>query len=237
MNDTTPVPTQSSRARLAAGYATDGTPLPPWDFGSLGAAGAIESDMHDMLTYLKANLAAPDGVLGHAMADAQRPRVIIGDQMRIGLIWQTNVRFGMTWHNGETGGYHAFIGFDRGARRGVVLLSNVADMDVDQLAVHVMEPFIAAPSPLAEVAAKEPSPYSGVYRLGPHFVIAIFKRNGTLYAQGTGQSPLELAPAGTRAFRTIGVDARITFDVDTKGNVTGLTLHQNGVDQHADRAP
>ena len=84
MNDTTPVPTHR-RPRLAAGYATDGTPLPPWDFGSLGAAGAIESDMHDMLTYLKANLAAPDGVLGHAMADAQRPRVIIGDQMRIGL--------------------------------------------------------------------------------------------------------------------------------------------------------
>ena len=239
MNDTTVVGTAASRGRLVAGYATDGTALPPWDFGSLGAAGSIESDMHDMLIYLKANLAAPDGVLGKAMADAQKPRVAIALNgiLRIGLIWQTNVRSDITWHNGETGGYHAFIGFDRAANHGVVVLANVADVDVDQLAVHFLAPgVIPAPNPVA-ASAKEASPYSGVYQLTSSFAITVYKSNGKLYEQATGQQALELSPLGANAFSVVGVNARITFDVDATGRATGLTLHQNGIDQHAERSP
>lgn len=239
MNDTTVVGTQASRVMLAPGYAADGTPEPAWDFGALGAAGSIESDMHDMLIYLKANLAAPAGVLGPAMANAQLPRVASGLNgiMRIGLIWQTNVRSGITWHNGQTGGYHSFIGFDRRARHGVVVLTNVSDMNVDQLAVHVLAPYIPAPAPPASAAPKEPSPYNGVYPLSSSFAITIFKSGGKLYAQATAQPAFELTASGPNAYRTIGVDALITFDVDAKGNATGLTLHQNGLDQHADRTP
>jgi serine-type D-Ala-D-Ala carboxypeptidase/endopeptidase len=238
MNDSTAAGTSVSRATLAPGYATDGTMQPPWDSGSLGGAGSIESDVHDMLIYLKANLAAPAGALGAAMASAQKPRVGIGlnGVLRIGLIWMTNTDSGITFHNGETGGYHAFIGFDRAADRGAVVLANIADMDIDQLAVHVLAPYVPAPSPAA-ASAKEPSRYNGVYQLSPSFAITVYKSGGKLYAQGTGQQALELAPAGDHAFSVIGVDARITFDVDAKGNVTGLTLHQNGIDQRAKRAP
>jgi serine-type D-Ala-D-Ala carboxypeptidase/endopeptidase len=132
------------------GYATDGSPEPPWDIGAFGAAGSIESDLHDMLVYLKANMAAPDGVVGKAMASAQKPRfpIGLGGILRIGLVWQTNTRSGITWHNGETGGYHAFIGFDRAAGQGVVVLANVADMEIDQLAVYALAPYIPAPIPV-----------------------------------------------------------------------------------------
>lgn len=142
MRDTVVTGTPASRARLVPGFDTDGTSQPPWNFGTLGAAGSIESDMHDMLIYLKANMNAPRGALGAAMADAQQTRVTSGvvDSPLIGLIWNRQPSYGITWHNGETGGYHAFIGFDRATRRGIVLLANVTDKDLDLLAVHAFAP-------------------------------------------------------------------------------------------------
>ena len=41
------------------------------------------------------------------------------------------------WHNGQTGGYHAFCGFVPG-RGGVVVLCNVAAFDVDKVGAAVI---------------------------------------------------------------------------------------------------
>ena len=238
MAHTTVIGNSTTRARLVRGYTTGGSPQPPWDFGELGAAGSIESDLHDMLVYLRANMSAPDGKLGAAMALAQRPARPVGldGALQIGLIWITNTRSGITWHNGETGGYHGFIGFDRAARHGVVVLANVADMDVDQIALHVLAPYVAAPQP-PNAASTEPSPYSGRYVFSPAFTITVFRIHGQLYAQGTGQQPLPLVGVSGDVFAVRGVDARITFEVDASGVATALTLHQNGLDQHATKSP
>jgi len=228
----------TTRARLVPGYATDGSSQPPWDFGELGAAGSIESDLHDMLIYLKANMAAPTGKLGAAMALAQKPAAPIGlnGALQIGLIWMTNTHSGITWHNGETGGYHTFIGFDRAGQHGIVVLANVADMDVDQIGVHVLAPYVPAPHP-RDPASEESSPYSGRYAFSPAFAITVFQMHGQLYAQGTGQQPLPLARVSGSIFAAQGVDARITFDVDASGVAKALTLHQDGLDQHALKSP
>ncbi|GAA4440671.1 hypothetical protein [Phytohabitans houttuyneae] len=39
---------------------------------------------------------------------------------------------GVTWHNGDTGGFSAYAGFDRAEGRGVVVLGNT-DRSVDNL--------------------------------------------------------------------------------------------------------
>lgn len=70
--------------------------------------------------------------------------------MRIGLIWMTNLVTGITWHNGATAGYHAYIAFDRSSRHGVVLLSNVQAESIDLLALRVLIPDIAVPLPVVE---------------------------------------------------------------------------------------
>jgi D-alanyl-D-alanine-carboxypeptidase/D-alanyl-D-alanine-endopeptidase len=238
MMQTTVATSSAFRERLVPGYAADGSPQPAWTFGELGAAGAIESNLHDMLIYLRANMLAPNGTLGRAMALAQKPVAPIDSTglRQIGLVWMTNSRSGITWHNGETGGYHSFIGFNPGNRRGVVVLANVADMDVDRLAVHVLAPYVPAPHPLGG-GSKEPSPYSGRYAFSPAFAITVFQVNEQLYAQGTGQQPLALTRMSSNTFAVQGVDARITFDVDANGVATALTLHQNGLDQHALKSP
>lgn len=228
----------ASRATLEPGYASDGSVQQAWDFEALGAAGSIESTMHDMLIYLQANLAAPKGPLGTAMSLAQEPQAPVGSNgvTRIGLIWMTNTRSGITWHNGQTGGYHSFIGFDPAAQHGVVLLANVADMDLDLVGTHVLAPYIPAPQPLG-AAATEASPYSGRYPLSPSFIITIYKTHGQLYAQATNQQPFPLMPVSGHVFAVRGVDAQITFEVDSSGIATALTLHQNGIDQRAVKSP
>ncbi len=237
MTDTVVTGTPANRAQLVAGYATDGTRQPPWDFGELGAPGSIESDMHDMLIYAEANLRAPAGPLGPAMALAQQPRELIGqDDLRIGLAWMTNPHSGITFHNGQTGGYHSFIGFDRATHQAVVILANVGDMTVDLLGVHIFAPTLV-PAPTYAAAQNEPSPYAGTYALSPSFALTVFKRGGQLYVQGTDQPPIPIALVSGHTYAAQGVDAQITFDLDPNGAVKGLTLHQNGVDQHATKSP
>jgi CubicO group peptidase (beta-lactamase class C family) len=228
------------RALLAPGQTVDGTAQGPWTFGELFAAGAIDSTMRDMLIYLRANMAQTASTrLEKAMAFAQKPRYPTGlnGVMQIGLVWQTNTASRITWHNGETGGYHAFIGFNRAKAFGVVVLSNVADMNVDNVAIHLLAPrAVAAPKPLPPALAVPRATlqrYTGVYQMTPTFQIAISMRGGDLYAQATGQPALRLYPSSPSAFFLRVVDAQIIFQLDAAGNVTGLVLHQNGVDQPA----
>jgi CubicO group peptidase (beta-lactamase class C family) len=151
MSDTAMTLTPNMREKLAPGYLENGAPSKPWTFGDLGAAGGLYSNMRDMLRYLEANLAAPDGPLGPALAMAQKPRAADDSphgETRVGLVWQTNVTNGNTFKNGQVGGYHAFIMLNRARRMGIVVLANVADSDVDTLALHLVYPtIVAAPLP------------------------------------------------------------------------------------------
>ena len=225
---------------LAPGHTVDGTPQAPWTFAQLAAAGAIDSTMHDMLLFLRANMAEPPSTrLEKAMAFAQQPRYPIGLNgiLQIGLVWQTNVASGITWHNGGTGGYHAFIGFNRAKGFGVIVLANVADENVDNVAVHLLAPqVVPAPKPMPAVVSVPLATlerYAGVYRLTPTFDITISLKDGGLYEQATGQQAFRLYPISPTNFFLKVVDAQIGFQINDAGNVTGLVLHQNGADQSA----
>jgi D-alanyl-D-alanine-carboxypeptidase/D-alanyl-D-alanine-endopeptidase len=141
----------------------------------------------------------------------------------------------ITWHNGETGGYHAFLGFDRAAGAGIVVLANVASFRVDDLAIHLLTPETSPTSPV--IATPPPavmphgnSPYVGVYRLSPALAITIFEDNGILYGQGTKQPQFKLTLQSGTTYKVAGVDATITFVLDSAGQVTSLVLHQNDLD-------
>jgi serine-type D-Ala-D-Ala carboxypeptidase/endopeptidase len=236
MDETSAAITPQVRARLMPGFTEGLTPSPAWALTGLAGAGAINSSTRDMLIYLKANMNAPAGRLGHAMAFAQEPRsdTTIAPSMKIGLNWFTNVDSHLTWHNGQTGGYHSFLGFDRAGGTGIVVLANIASFDVDDLAIHLLAPrtnptvpVISTPPPA--VLPHGNSPYVGVYRLAPAFTITIFEDNGKLYGQGTKQPQFELTLESGTTYKVMGVDATITFVRDSAGHVTSLVLHQNGL--------
>lgn len=232
LHETTLTPTAAQRARLAPGFGVENDPQPPWDFPELAAAGGLYSDLHDMLIWLRANMAAPRGVLGPEMASAHTPRfpTDFDGTQRIGLIWMHSELAGFTWHNGQTGGYHAFIGFDRAQQIGVVMLANVADIGLDKIGVHVLVPSV--PVPIARVSINVASDaldrLTGTYQMGPGITMTIARYGRGLSTQVSGQPPFPIYATSPTEFFLKAFDAQLTFDVDAQGKATRVTLHQNG---------
>jgi serine-type D-Ala-D-Ala carboxypeptidase/endopeptidase len=140
MNDTSTTLNESQTKRLIRGHSADGKPQDNWDFACIEACGALHSTTGDMLKFVKAN-AAPAGPLKDALEMSHDCwRVVQPAQEEIGLCW---IRFPAKkssptiWHNGQTGGYHSFVGFIPG-RGGVAVLCNVATMKVDEVGLAVL---------------------------------------------------------------------------------------------------
>jgi len=91
--------------------------------------GNIHSTVHDMLKYVRANIAAPEGPLGKALARIQEPqadfRGIENGKIGLGMLSMTvdGLDGLMYWHNGGTGGYNSFMAFSKKNKVGVVMLA------------------------------------------------------------------------------------------------------------------
>ena len=139
MSDTAVELTPPLRERLATGHDARLRPAANWDFAVLAGAGALRSTVNDLLIFLEANLGLRETPLREAMELARTPRrrePALG--MDIGLGWIIAEEGGrqFVWHNGATGGYASFIGFDAQAGEGVVILSN-SEVSVDNLAYRL----------------------------------------------------------------------------------------------------
>ena len=140
MADTTVVLTTAHQARLAAGHDKWRFPAPNWNFAALAGAGALRSTVNDMLTFLEANLGIRETPLRPAMERThipQRADPTIGMDIGLGWVVHDTDDGRVAWHNGGTGGYSSFIGFDPASQAGVVVLSNTA-ISVDELGFHLL---------------------------------------------------------------------------------------------------
>jgi CubicO group peptidase (beta-lactamase class C family) len=241
MQDTVVFGSPDTRRRLAPGFTYGGTPQGQWDFGSLSPAGSMESNLHDMLVYLRANMNAPEGALGRELSFAQQARVSEDDEDSLGLGWETNRQYHFVHKAGGTGGYSAWIIFNRKADYGIVLLANVANSaDLGQLVLHLITPAaVAAPTEWALVR-KQPSPYSGSYPIssnGPSFALSIFKYEGSLFVETPQSSPEKLRQLKGGRYSWDSVKAIVTFSRDRTGIVTGLAVRQDGQTTRAQKKP
>jgi len=140
------------KQHLALGHDPRGTVVPNWDLPTLAGAGAIRSTAADMLTFLDANLHPERGDIGKALAFAHQERAPAGPNVGIGLNWiirHTGART-VVWHNGGTGGYRTFVGFEPSRRIGVVVLTNSGGAGADDLGFHLLDPALPlSPRPAA----------------------------------------------------------------------------------------
>ena len=239
MKDTVVTLRPELRSRLAPGHDNAGSPVPNWDLPTLAGAGALRSTVNDMLKFLAANL-AETGPLAPALRLTHEARRSTGTpDGSIGLAWLLRRAFGteVVWHNGGTGGYHSFIGFDPKTGVGVVVLHNSAG-SIDDIGFHLINSQFpiskppAPPKPRKEIAV-DPSllaGYVGEYQLAPSFALTVTREGNQLFIQATGQSKLPVFPESETDFFYKIVDAQVTFVKDTGGQVTGLVLHQGGRD-------
>jgi CubicO group peptidase (beta-lactamase class C family) len=187
-----------------------------------------------MLRFLASNLGLQETPLYAAMQMTHTPRQEAGaSSMRIGLGWhiRTNDTSEIVWHNGGTGGYRSFAGFDKAQGKGVVVLTNT-DQDVDDIGYHLLDSTYAL-KVIMPVMAVDPAileRYVGRYQLAPTFIITITRDGNQLTVQATGQPPFAIYPSSETEFFLKVVEARITFNVAEDSTVESLTLHQNGQD-------
>jgi CubicO group peptidase (beta-lactamase class C family) len=70
--------------------------------------------------------------------------------------------------------------------------------------------------------------YTGEYEVSPTFTVKVYKEGDKLMTQATGQPVFELLPEGESEFFVQVVNAKVTFNRDDKGTVTGLVIQQGG---------
>jgi hypothetical protein len=166
--------------------------------------------------------------------------------LSIALAWHILTANGrdIIWHNGGTGGYRTFIGYEPIARTGVVVLSNAGTpAGPDDIGRHLLDsrlPLMAAavaPKTRTEVAL-DPAIYDGYvgrYQLAPTVVLTVTRKDRQLFVQLTGQPAFEVFPEARTEFFLKVVDAQLTFETDGRGRATAVVLHQNGRDVRGTR--
>ena len=245
MADTRITLTPEMKARLAIGHSEAAAPVANWDLPTLAGAGALRSTANDMLTFLAANLGFINTPLAQDMANEisiRRPTTIPDTEIAYAWHIQTKDGKSVIWHNGGTGGYRTFMGFDPQARVGVVALANISTpAGVDDIALHLLNPSnallkIAPPTEHKEITLdpKIFDRYAGTYQLGPNVLLTMSRDGDKFYTQLTGQPKAQVFAESDRKFFLKVVDAQLTFEI-AQSAATSVTLHQNGRDTVAKR--
>ncbi|MCH7556781.1 MAG: beta-lactamase family protein [Planctomycetes bacterium] len=149
MNDTRITLSRDQKSRLAQGYQGVFTisslylsfPATNWDIPTLAGAGALRSTVNDLLKFLLANIGITQTPLNKAMETTQVVRHKIKPTMSIAMGWHIQgpncPDDSIVWHNGGTGGYKSYMGFNKKHRVGVVILSN-STSSVDEAGVRIL---------------------------------------------------------------------------------------------------
>jgi len=232
------------KQRLATGYNTGLEPTNLWDLDALAGAGALRSTANDILKFLAANMGLTDSPLKSAMARMQSVHRETGlADLEVLMAWHEWHKYGrdIVWHDGGTGGYHSWAGFDPAGKTAAVVLCNTA-FDVQDIGLHAIEsrwPLAKFPPAKQRVETVLPpeaaSRVTGEYRFSPKISLMVTQDGPRMFVQLTGQPKVEIYAESETEFFLKAVDAQLTFEIDKSGKVTGVVLHQNGRDQLAIR--
>jgi serine-type D-Ala-D-Ala carboxypeptidase/endopeptidase len=240
MPDTGITLSSSQKQRMATGHNALLAPIANWDLPTLAGAGALSSSANDMLTFLEAFLGYKESTLAapmKAMLEVRRP--VGKETFEIGLAW--GILGEIAWHDGGTGGFRSFIGYDPKTRVGVVALSNVFTLGgVDDIAMHLLNP----KAPLANLDPPQHIEipmdpklldyYTGRYQL-PDRILEIMRNGNRLFAQVTAVGGKRIAGPAFEMFAESEsiffvklTGSQINFETGPDGRATSLIMHRAG---------
>ena len=155
--------------------------------------------------------------------------------------WNLSTRNGHTriWHEGGTGGYSSFAGFDRTVKRAAVLLSDTAltaSGGLGSLGSHLLDPSIpvGAPHVVATADAKLIDALVGKYRLRGSLGVELRHTAGHLTIQADGQPEFEMGYDSAGDFYPLKFDALLRPKRKADGTYT-FTWFQGGGALEAER--
>jgi CubicO group peptidase (beta-lactamase class C family) len=222
--------------------------VPSWEFDVLAPAGGLRSTANDLAKFLTfASGPEPEGKglkpLHRALKRAIEPGADSVPGNRVGLFWMTSHRKGVMWHNGMTGGFHAYVAFVPGEQLGVAVLSNTAvggvmeDYGARLLLRLAGDTSVEPPAARTEVAIDPATldDYVGDYALTPVFFLNVRRQGNGLTAQASRQPAFPIYPEGPDRFFYRAVDAQLRFERDAGGKVVAVHLSQNGANLRGPR--
>lgn len=246
MNSTTVTLDADLKNRMTIGHNDALKAVPNWDIPTLAGAGALRSDAEDMLKFAGVHLGLIKSSLKPAMQSMLDKLTPTEDpNVSIGLGWHTLKAQGahIVWHNGGTGGFRSFVGFNPVSKVGVVVLSNTGNEGMDDIGRHILDArFALIAQPKARTqnvkVAIDPTTldnFVGQYQLMPSMVLTVSRNGDRLFVQATGQGKGEVHAKGARDFFSNDVDASISFDPDVNSRAPSLVLFQAGQEMRAIR--
>jgi serine-type D-Ala-D-Ala carboxypeptidase/endopeptidase len=113
-----------------------------WDIPVLAGAGALRSNIQDMTQFLAVNMGFSESRLVNLMKQCHEKQYEISPEVSVGLGWiiSHSNDSKIIWHNGETGGFRSYIGFNPKTKKGVVILSNSTEDWPDELGLVLLDP-------------------------------------------------------------------------------------------------
>ena len=231
----------SPQVHLAQGHLSNAMTAVPWDFpADMAGVGGVRATLPDMLRYLEGELGTRESAITPALARTQEQVASVGGH-RMAMNWNLSARNGRTIvsHEGGAGGYSSYAGFDRAAKRAVVLLSDTALVSVDglgRLGTHLLDPSApAGPPRLAAVAdAKLIDALVGKYRLPSGLGIELRHKDRALTIQADAQPEFEMGYDSVGDFYPLKFDAVLRPNRKADGTYT-FTWSQLGGAMEAER--
>ena len=127
MTNTSYFDPQNPQKQAATGHDNVGQACEPWGMSALAGCGGLRSSAQDMVRYLAAQMFPHKTSLANTITLSHEIRHTIDKNTHIGLGWFTqNITKDLTiiGHNGLTGGFQSFMGFNRDAQCGAMVLTN-----------------------------------------------------------------------------------------------------------------
>jgi serine-type D-Ala-D-Ala carboxypeptidase/endopeptidase len=240
MNETY-VAKRPPQVHLARGHLPNEEPAIPWDFHpDMAGVGGVRATLPDMLRYLEGELGTRDSAITSALARTQDEVAIVsGHRMAMNWLLATVKGHTFVFHEGGTGGYSSFAGFDRAAKRAVVVLSDTALTStggLGQLGLHLLNPSRSAGAPriVATADAKLIDALAGKYRLQGGLHIELQHKDSGLTIQADGQPEFEMGYDNTGDFYPLKFDALLRPKRKADGSYT-FTWFQLGAVLEAER--
>ncbi|MEU8774284.1 serine hydrolase domain-containing protein [Streptomyces sp. NPDC048606] len=132
MDDTLVTLDPARAARAARGHDRRRRPVPPWNLADLAGAGGLHSTAADLVAFVRAQLDGGPAELAEAIRASRAVEHRRNPMGRVHLGWMSHrlhPRQGshlQIWHNGGTGGFSSYVGFDPEKGVGVIALANTA---------------------------------------------------------------------------------------------------------------
>jgi len=119
-----------------------------WDIPGLAGAGALRSNVKDMAHFLVANMDEGNTSIHALLSQCHQQQYSPMPGFAVGLGWMlsTSNQADLIWHNGGTGGFRSYIGFNPKLKKGIIILSNSTEDWPDEFALLVLDPDYKRPA-------------------------------------------------------------------------------------------